>query len=513
MITYGPVVQYDKFTKKDENALIFKDKTDNKFISYYPTQKSFKFLNPRSTDKFVIIPWNMLNKMTNKEDFKMYHNSTNCEVLIESTKKIKLLDYQKELVNYIKNLTKYLICNYYSRLYIKLNTGLGKSFIGMYLIKMIKQRTMIVVPTERIMQQWKEMLIEYGIPVIDQYDIAKTKPDINTIKIAVYIINTAIDLDQKYVANFGLCILDEAHEYYTKVHKQIFWLTQAVKYVIGLSATPYESQFAENVFHFLGYPIDGDTLITTKKSSFIVDVYVYKYDNSTDLKNHITEQKNADGDIVEYHEFSYMKDLRQLTLDPNRFKIIKHAIDFIFSISSKHRIFIFSELRDHLDELENYINTIYDSTKISDSTKIKVFTPEIIQLKGGIDNETYIKASNEANIIPTTYGYSRRGISIKSATAIIMATPRKKNIKQICGRILRKGSDESIRRIIVDITDTTNYFSNQLTKRKKVYTAEKFNIYHTKFNSDGEQVSEILPINRRLPRSKPVDYTSVVYDE
>lgn len=544
----GPLIPYNLFTEKDKKLLTITDKTENKYLSFYPRQMSYKNItlcdtSTKTKSKYVCVPWDSLSKITNSANAVLTINNTDCTTSMIYKKEVELLDYQKELVNYVNNyLQKYKICNKFNRMYIKLNTGLGKSFIGMYLIKMLKLKTLIVVPTERIMQQWKEMLLEYGFNVIDQYEISKmskpkkvkktkktnTTTDIsyncdncdieidNTVlfDIAIFIINTAVKLKTDYTSQFGLCLLDEAHEYYTKIHKSIFWTTQPIQTIFGLSATPYGAQFAENVFHFLGCPIDGDTLIKIKKSSFIIDVYVYKYDNLTDIKNHIIEQKTSEGDIVEYHDFGYMNDLKCLTKDPIRFKLIKHAIDFIFSQNKQHRIFIFSELREHLDELEKYINSVYGCDNI------KVFTPEIIQLKGGVTTEVYDQAARDANIIPTTYGYSRRGISIKSATAIIMATPRKKNIKQICGRILRKGSDESIRRIIVDINDTTNYFNRQLTARKKVYTEEKFNVFHLKFDSNGEQESEIIPINQRFKKNNTSNTKSsksisdeIIYDE
>ncbi len=69
----------------------------------------------------------------------------------------------------------------------------------------------------------------------------------------------------------------------------------------------------------------------------------------------------------------------------------------------------------------------------------------------------------------TTYQYSGTGVSINKMNAIILATPRKSNMKQIMGRIFRLKSDASITRDIIDIVDNRICLKSQYYTRKKTY--------------------------------------------
>lgn len=74
-------------------------------------------------------------------------------------------------------------------------------------------------------------------------------------------------------------------------------------------------------------------------------------------------------------------------------------------------------------------------------------------------------------IIFTTYQFCSKGISIPRMDAIILAQPRKSDIQQVVGRILRAGGDYRIPRYIIDIIDENTTLRNQFTERRKVYRA------------------------------------------
>jgi len=70
-------------------------------------------------------------------------------------------------------------------------------------------------------------------------------------------------------------------------------------------------------------------------------------------------------------------------------------------------------------------------------------------------------------------------------TALVLASPRRHGCTQIFGRILRRGSDESIRRIIVDIVDVCTGLRGQVNDRKKAYNIKNYPI--TKIQYSHEQ--------------------------
>jgi hypothetical protein len=81
-----------------------------------------------------------------------------------------------------------------------------------------------------------------------------------------------------------------------------------------------------------------------------------------------------------------------------------------------------------------------------------------------------------AHVICTTYGYSRRGISLPEMTALVLATPRRNGSTQILGRVFRRGGDPEIERVIVDLIDTRTCLKSQYADRRKVYRAKNWPI-------------------------------------
>ena len=95
-------------------------------------------------------------------------------------------------------------------------------------------------------------------------------------------------------------------------------------------------------------------------------------------------------------------------------------------------------------------------------------------LRGGVTKEDFENTKKcKSHIVLTTYGYSRRGISLPDMTALILVSPRRNGSTQIIGRILRRNSDEKIIRQIVDIVDVHTILKSQVNERLKTYR-EKF---------------------------------------
>jgi superfamily II DNA or RNA helicase len=101
-------------------------------------------------------------------------------------------------------------------------------------------------------------------------------------------------------------------------------------------------------------------------------------------------------------------------------------------------------------------------------------------LRGGITKEDFENTKKcKSHIVLTTYGYSRRGISLPDMTALILVSPRRNGSTQIIGRILRRNSDEKIIRQIVDIVDVHTILKSQVNERLKTYR-EKFGKHNIK---------------------------------
>ncbi len=110
-------------------------------------------------------------------------------------------------------------------------------------------------------------------------------------------------------------------------------------------------------------------------------------------------------------------------------------------------------------------------------------------LRGGVKSTAVNDArAARSHVVLTTYGFSRRGISLPDMTSVVLATPRRNGSTQVLGRILRRGSDESIVRQVVDIVDTRTGLKGQVSDRRKVYKLKGYEI--TKASATWEEYAD-----------------------
>lgn len=130
-------------------------------------------------------------------------------------------------------------------------------------------------------------------------------------------------------------------------------------------------------------------------------------------------------------------------------------------------------------------------------------------LRGGVAAEELGKARRaKSHIVLTTYGYSRRGISLPDMTALVMASPRRNGGIQLVGRIKRRGSDQRIKRVIVDIVDVCTGLKSQSTDRNKAYKESEFPIYTTRISHDKVRmptIAEEPSVATEIPKDDEID--------
>jgi len=115
------------------------------------------------------------------------------------------------------------------------NPSWGKTFMGVAIATKLKQKTLVIVHTKFLLDQWVEEIkktlgIDAGI-------IGGGKYKINS-PIVVGLIQTLRNKGKDLVSEFGLLLVDEAHHQPAKVFKSIIDASKA-RYKIGLTATPW----------------------------------------------------------------------------------------------------------------------------------------------------------------------------------------------------------------------------------------------------------------------------------
>jgi hypothetical protein len=154
----------------------------------------------------------------------------------------------------------------------------------------------------------------------------------------------------------------------------------------------------------------------------------------------------------------------QAIADPYRMTLVLDEIKKLYEWrgpnNERHLIYVFCEKLDPLDKTFEQLKAIYGED---------LAIPEFKSLTGGASESHLAQTRESASIILTTYGYGGTGISVNRATAILFLTSRKAKMKQILARILRRGSDLTIRRQIRDIVDIRTPLQHQLKKRMIAY--------------------------------------------
>lgn len=355
-----------------------------------------------------------------------------------------------------------------------MDTGLGKSYLAMQIVEYLHTKTLLILPNTSMLEDWKKILATYypQLQVGEYHTKAKRDGDF-----VIMTINSALSPNYRfpergnkpipyhqYFKEFGLVVYDEIHNYPTKRNVEVFWRA-GLQCVLGLTATPDERDDGMDVI----YPKHAGPLVIAKKLPNY-DVAEIKWLGEVDVINYhgppgyTTKISNVRG----WTKTGAMHE--QFLQDPYRNQLI---IDKLRELRKEGKnIFVYSERREYLTELTAMISAAGLTTHAPELEK-KTATAKMV---GGITSDEK-NAAEKADIILMTYGYGKEGISIKKMNAILFATPRKSKLRQIIGRILRRGGDPSIVRHIIDIVDADTPLKKQFNERNKVYEAKNFDVF------------------------------------
>lgn len=375
---------------------------------------------------------------------------------------------------------------------LKLIPGSGKTFCAMDIIGKVKRKTLIVVPNTYLLNQWVKLLIQYfptatigelygkkktdgdiivgiinTVADLDTFDIIHKVPLPNigkTIKYTKYI--TTISVDELY-SKIGLTVFDETQMYVSKEFRKAFKRVYS-RFTIGLSATPDIREDKLDIIHlsWVGPILDAEQL---KDYSPAQDAF----QSTATLIKYYAHDDNAEFKKREDGMMDYQSIIESLVNDPNRNKLLVNNI--LRLAKNGHYVFVFSDRRSHLEQLYDTILDMQLDTPINlelpESNKMdhKNADSNKIILYGGSSDETIETANNISNIIFTTYAYSSTGVSIKKMDCLVLASPRRSNMKQIINRVFRLGSDQNIERQIIDIIDMKMPIKKQKIERIKAY--------------------------------------------
>ncbi len=357
-----------------------------------------------------------------------------------------LRDYQIPIANQIFNELKKNGSGLAS-----LYTGWGKTFLAIWLIYKLGIKTLIIVHTENLLQQWKieiKKLLKIDCGIIQGPNI-----DIENKFIVIGMIQSLSmkNYDSNIFTDFGFTIYDEVHHTPGKCFSKVFYKIGS-KYNLGLSATLTRSDGLTKVIkYFLGSVIVNIKLNIIKPNIKIIYSEIEPLKEKTMINGKINTQSMIT-DLCEVFQRNLL--------------IVKLIIE---NINFNRKILVLTERIQHCKELKRFLSATIDESKIG-------------LYIGGMKLEA-LQESNKKQIIIATYKMAAEGYNNPLLDTLILASPIVK-IEQAIGRILRQKNLNDP--LVIDIVDSFSFLYNYFTKRLKYYKSKKY-IYDSEFDVNNDQ--------------------------
>lgn len=333
---------------------------------------------------------------------------------------------------------------------ISVGCGCGKTAISLYLSSLFKQKTLIVVHTSVLLNQWIER-IEQFIPGARIGKIQGKKFEVENKDYVIAMLQTLSS--GKYTRDdfnsFGFCCVDEIHHIAAPTFSRALPLI-STKYTLGLSATPKRPDKLEKVFEwYIGNYGWIDTTVEDRYA--IIKSICFSSDTYEVIENY-------NGSI------NLAKMLERIVYNENRNHMIIHQLQTLSQIG--RQILVLSNRKKQLQILKES----FDELETINSKTGELITSDYYV--GGLKKEVLDIASRK-NVIFGTYQLIAEGTDIPTLNTLVMASPRK-FVEQVVGRIFRAKTE--FIPLVIDIADNYSIYKNQGLLRKRYY---KKNGFHT----------------------------------
>jgi superfamily II DNA or RNA helicase len=318
-------------------------------------------------------------------------------------------------------------------------TGSGKTVMALWLLSQIGKKTIIVVNSNVLLEQWRER-IQHFLPNatigVIRGELVENDKDISLCMIQSL---SKKKYEKDFFTVFNFSIFDECHHVGSQVFSNSFYKCRT-RYSLGLSATPDRKDGLTFVIRwFLGEIVTCPSKSTVKTPT--VHIHHTRYTDVVAVKNNCKGQLNL-ADLI--NKIVKIEDRN------------KHIVDVITELhKSGRKILVLTARREHCATLHNMIN---------DDRISGIYI-------GGMKKEE-LDESNKKMVIFATYQSAGEGYDNPDLDTLVMATSIV-GIKQPVGRILRK--DNAFAPLIVDFVDK-DFLYGQHNARVRYYRLNNFAI-------------------------------------
>jgi len=339
-------------------------------------------------------------------------------------------------------------------------TASGKSMIAYLIVRYLRCKTLIIVPTISLVSQMYKDFKDYGFDS-DTYchTITSGSDKITKKPIVISTWQSIYKLPKDWFSQYDLIIGDEAHLFKAQSLTKIMTNLTDCAYRFGMTGTLDGTQTHRLVLEGLFGVVKQVT--TTKE--------LMDKNSLANLKIKALILKHSEEKCKEVKNFKYAEEIDYLVASEERNKFITNL-----TISLKQNTLILYQLvHKHGEPLYNMI-------------KDKAGDRKVFFVHGKVDAEERemvreITEKEENAIIIASYGTFSTGINIRHLHNIVFASPSKSKIRtlQSIGRVLRLGENKD-KATLFDIADDLthksrkNFTLEHFVERMKIYNEEKF---------------------------------------
>lgn len=319
---------------------------------------------------------------------------------------------------------------------LSLPCGYGKTVVSLFIASEVKQKTLVIVHKEFLLNQWEERISEF----LPDASVGRIQGDVCDVEGKDIVIGMLQSLSKRdydgVLSSFGLVIVDEAHRISAPVFSRALMKISA-RYTLGLTATPERRDGLESVFKwFLGGMCYKATHSMRPDIFFADSMYVgaelFLRGGNPNLSKMITF----------------------MSKDEHRTKVVLVALDRM--LSQNRKILLLSDRVQLLKDIQNRLGDKVSALYI-----------------GGMTDKSRREAS-EKQVVLATYPMAREGLDIPTLDTLIMATPTS-NVEQAVGRLLRSHPDKKSP-LVIDFVDQFGIFSAMSRKRARYYQDHNYRI-------------------------------------
>ena len=372
---------------------------------------------------------------------------------------------------------------------ISVPCGWGKTIMALYLISLLKRKTIVIVHKEFLLNQWIKRIEEF-LPEARIGIIQASKIDVQNKDIVIGMLQSLSSKDynvDEVFGDFGFVIVDECHHIAAEVFSRSLPKVNSY-YSLGLSATPKRADGLSHVFEsYLGPMVYK----VGKRDDKLVRVNVIRY--------HDDNEAYKKEELSAYGKVCIPRMINNIVSNFSRNLMIKSILRKL--VKDGRQTLVLSDRRNHLGE-------IYKMA--SEFATVGYYI-------GGMKQKDLDK-SEEKSVILGTYPMSSEGLDIPSLDAVIFTTP-KSSIEQSIGRITRKNHAKTP--VAYDIVDNFCLFPRQFDKRLRVYKKLEYDVYEQEINikqtSDENNIiyqlnEPMKKIELKKPRKKKVQKDELFED-